>query len=281
MKLRVLAIVALLIGLRVSVLPQTPPYDVLIRNGRVLDGSGNPWLAADLGIRGGRIVDMGRLGSAAAARVIDAGGLTVSPGFIDVHSHASQGLEGSLKEARQLIAQGITTVAINPDGGGAVDLRTQRAGYEQRGVGVNVALYVPHGAIRREVLGMADRAPNPDELARMTMLARRGMEAGGIGLSSGLYYAPGSYAKTEEVIALAKIAGELGGVYESHIRDEADYSVGVVAAVQEVIRIAEEGRLPRIVAHMKPLGPGSWGLSMALVEKIEQARDRGVEGYAA
>jgi len=280
MKLRVLAIFALLSAASGTVTTQTAPYDVLIRNGRVLDGSGNPWLAADIGIRAGRIVDLGRLGNAAATRVIDAGGLTVSPGFIDVHSHASQGLEGGLKDARQLIAQGITTVAINPDGGGTVDLRTQRAGYEQRGVGVNVALYVPHGAIRREVLGMADRAPTADELARMTTLARRGMEAGGIGLSSGLYYAPGSYAKTEEVIALAKTVAELGGVYESHIRDEADYSVGVVAAVQEVIRISEEAHLPGIVAHMKALGPGSWGLSMALVEKIRQARDRGVEVYA-
>jgi N-acyl-D-amino-acid deacylase len=114
----------------------------------------------------------------------------------------------------------------------------------------------------------------------MVTLARRGMEAGGIGLSSGLYYAPGSYAKTEEVIALAKIAGEMGGVYESHIRDEADYNIGVVAAVQEVIRIAEEGRIPAVVGHMKALGPASWGLSMALVEKIRQARDRGVEVYA-
>ena len=106
------------------------------------------------------------------------------------------------------------------------------------------------------------------------------MEAGGIGLSSGLYYAPGSYAKTEEVIALAKVVGEMGGVYESHIRDEADYNIGVVGAVQEVIRIAEEGHLPGIVAHMKALGPASWGLSMALVERIKQARDRGVEVYA-
>src|SRR5213593_4497854 len=259
---------------------QSAPYDVLIKNGHVLDGSGNPWLAADIGIRGGRIVDMGRLGNAAASRVIDARGLTVSPGFIDVHSHASDGLADTLKDARQLIAQGITTVALNPDGGGPVDLRAQRIGYEQRGVGVNVALYVPHGSIRREVLGMADRAPSADELAKMVALAKNGMEAGGIGLSSGLYYAPGNYAKTDEVIALAKVVGEMGGVYESHIRDEADFNIGVVAAVDEVIRISEEGHLPGIVAHIKALGPASWGLSMALVERIRQARDRGVEVYA-
>ena len=282
MKSRSFGLITFLLALTASGAGQTPAarYDVLIRNGRVLDGSGNPWFAADIGIRGGRIVDMGRLGTATAARVIDAHGLTVSPGFVDVHSHASQGLEGSLKEARQLIAQGITTVALNPDGGGTPDLRTQRAGFEQRGTGVNVALYVPHGAIRRDVLGMADRAPTPAELDRMVAIARNGMEAGGIGLSSGLYYAPGSYAKTEEVIALAKVVGEMGGVYESHIRDEADYNIGLVRAVEEVIRIAEEGHLPGIVAHMKALGPASWGLSMALVERIKQARDRGVEVYA-
>ncbi len=246
----------------------------------MLDGTGNPWIALDLGIRGDHIVDIGRLSNAQATRTIDAAGLTVTPGFIDVHSHAAEGLSGALKDARQLIAQGITTAMLNPDGGGPTDLRTQRAGFEQRGVGINVGLYVPHGSIRRDVLGMADRAPNADEMTRMVSLARNGMEAGGIGLSSGLYYAPGSYAKTEEVIALAKIVGEMGGVYESHIRDEADYSVGVVAAVDEVIRIAEEGHLPGIVAHMKALGPSSWGLSMALVEHLKQARNRGVEVYA-
>ena len=264
----------------VSVSAQPAPYDVLIRNGRVLDGSGNPWIATDIGIRGGRIVDMGRLERAAATRTIDVQGLTVTPGFIDVHSHAADGLAGALKDARQLIAQGITTAMLNPDGGGPTDLRAQRVGFERRGIGVNVGLYVPHGSIRRDVLGMQDRAPSADELTKMVAIARNGMEAGGMGLSSGLYYAPGSYAKTEEVIALAKIVGEMGGVYESHIRDEADYSVGVVAAVDEVIRIAEEGHLPGIVAHMKALGPASWGLSMALVEHVKQARDRGVEVYA-
>src|SRR5205823_9022943 len=153
------------------------------------------------------------LEKASATRTTGGAGLTVTPGFIDVHSHASAGLAGSLKDARQLLAQGLTTVVLNPDGGGPTDLRAQRAGYEHGGVGVNVALYVPHGSIRREVLGMADRAPTRSELEQMTALARAGMEAGAIGLSSGLYYAPGSYAKLDEVIALAKVAAQFGGVY--------------------------------------------------------------------
>jgi N-acyl-D-aspartate/D-glutamate deacylase len=259
---------------------QEAPYDLLIRNGRVLDGSGNPWQAADIAVRDGRIVAMGRLEHATAARVIDADGLTVTPGFIDVHSHAANGLSGALNQARPLLAQGLTTVVLNPDGGGPVDIKAERTRFEQHGIGVNVAMYVPHGSIRREVIGMADRAPSPAELDRMIALARAGMQAGAIGLSSGPYYAPGSYAKTEELIALAKVAAEGGGVYESHIRDEGDYSIGVVAAVQEVIRVAEEAKLPGIVAHMKALGPASWGLSTAMVTRIDQARARGVQVYA-
>jgi N-acyl-D-amino-acid deacylase len=252
-------------------------FDVLIRNGRVVDGTGAPGRLADVGIAGGRIAAVGTLGDAQGATVIDATGLTVTPGFIDVHSHAAAGLNGDLRTAHQLLAQGLTTVVLNPDGGGPIDLRAQRSAYERAGIGVNVALYVPHGSIRREVLGMADRAPTAAELDRMIALVRDGMAAGGIGLSSGIYYAPGSYAKIDEVIAMAKAAGEAGGVYESHIRDEADYNIGVVAAVDEVIRVAEEAHLPGIVAHMKALGPASWGLSSTLVAHIQQARDRGVQ----
>jgi N-acyl-D-amino-acid deacylase len=276
------ALLTTLVLLLVAAAPgaQPPAFDVLIVNGRVLDGTGNPWIGVDIGVRGGRIVAMGALTGQSAARTIDARGRHVTPGFIDVHSHAREGLEGQLNSAEPLLAQGITTAMLNPDGGGPVDLGPVRRTFETRGVGVNTALFVPHGSIRQQVLGMEDRAPTGGELSKMVDLVRAGMNAGGIGLSSGLYYAPGSYAQTEEVIAMAKAAGEHGGVYSSHIRDEGDYSIGVVAAVDEVIRIAEEGQLPGVVSHMKALGVASWGLSMASLMRIEQARARGVQVWA-
>lgn len=256
-------------------------YDVLIRNGRVLDGTGNPWYRADVAVVGDRIAAVGDLSDATARRVIDAAGLYVMPGFIDVHSHAGPGLAtAELSHAEPLLAQGITTVVVNPDGGGAVDLVEQRAKLLADGLGVNVAQLVPHGSVRRAVLGMEDRAPSAAELEEMKALVRTGMEAGAFGLSSGPYYAPGSYSETEELIELARVASEFGGVYSSHIRDEADYSIGVVAAVDEVIRVAREARLPGIVTHIKALGPRVWGYSGALVKRIERAREQGVEIYA-
>lgn len=275
----------LLAGVGAAVAAQQPgsmraEYDLLITNGRVLDGSGNPWFSADIAISGDRIVAVGQLAGTGAERVIDAGGLTVAPGFIDVHSHAAEALNGALHTAVPLLAQGITTVVVNPDGGGPTDLVAQRSAFESRGIGVNVAQLVGHGSVRRAVLGMADRAPTADELARMTALVRGGMQAGAIGLSSGLYYAPGSYATTDEVIALARVASEFGGVYTSHIRDEADFSIGVLASVDEVISIAGQANIPGIVTHMKALGPAQWGLSTAMTARIEGARARGIQVYA-
>jgi N-acyl-D-amino-acid deacylase len=256
-------------------------FDVLIRNGRVMDGSGNPWQRLDIAIRDGRIVHMGRLDGAQAATIIDAADRYVTPGFIDVHSHAAEGLSRvELRQAQPLIAQGITTFVANPDGGGAVDLAAQRAALEKGGLGPNVALLVPHGSIRRAVMGTANRAPTADELARMRALVTRGMDEGAFGLSSGLFYIPGSFATTEEVIELARIAGRRGGVYTSHIRDEGDYGVGVVAAVQEVIRIADEAGIIGIVSHMKALGPDNWGLAHVLTRRIDSARERGVQVFA-
>ena len=280
-RLAFVALLALLAPLAPSRAAQAPQFDILIRGGRILDGTGNPWYRADIGITGDRIRAMGALGNATAKTTIDAGDRYVTPGFIDVHSHAGGGLATEeLKHGQPLLAQGLTTVFVNPDGGGPIDLAAQRATYERQRIGTNVAQFVPHGSIRREVMGMTDRDPTSAEIARMADLSRQGMVDGGVGLSSGLYYAPGSYSQTAEVIAMAKATAPFGGVYSSHIRDEADYTIGVVAAVQEVIDIAEQGGVIGVVSHMKALGPASWGLSKTLIERIEAARLRGVQVFA-
>jgi N-acyl-D-amino-acid deacylase len=168
-------------------------YDLIIRGGEVVDGTGSAPVRADVGVTGDRIRAVGDLGAATAATVIDAAGRYVTAGFIDVHSHAGPGLATpGLRDGRPVLAQGITTVLVNPDGGGPVDLVAQRAGYEKGGIGPNVGLMVPHGSVRAAVLGMSDRDPTPADQARMNALVRDGMRAGAFGLSSGLDYAPGS-----------------------------------------------------------------------------------------
>ena len=271
---------AIVVGLFTLLASQIASYDVLIQNGRVLDGTGNPWRGVDIGVRDGRIAGMGRLRGASADVVLDATELYVAPGFIDVHSHAAEGLarEG-LKHAHPILAQGVTTVILNPDGGGPWPPAEQRSTYESQGIGVNAILMAGHGTIRRHVMGMEDRPPTEDELDRMKAMVRESMASGAFGLTSGLYYAPGSYASTEEVISLAKEIG-VTGVYASHIRDEGDYTVGLLAAVDEVIRVAEESGLSGIVTHMKALGPDNWGKAVAACVRIERARARGVSVWA-
>lgn len=278
---------SILVALLVVALAGAPPasaqdaYDVLIRNGRILDGEGNPWFRGDVALDGDRIAAVGDLSGATAATEIDATGLYVAPGFIDSHSHASEGLiSRERSHARPQLAQGVTTVFINPDGGGAVDLARQRADLLEHGLGINAAQLVPHGSIRGEVIGMEDREATDAELERMRALTRAGMEEGAFGLSSGPFYAPGSYSTTEELVALAEVAAEYGGAYTSHVRDESNYTIGVVAALDEVIEIAETAGLPGVHTHIKALGPPVWGFSLALVRRIEQARERGVEVYA-
>jgi len=276
----ILMTVAAVMGLPAAAQPDR--FDVVIRNGRVLDGSGNPWLRADIGIRDGRIAAIGTLARAQAETTIDAANRFVTPGFIDVHSHAAEGLtRAELRQARPIVAQGVTTLVVNPDGGGPTDLAAQRTTLEAGGLGPNVALLIGHGSVRGAVIKPATRPePTAQELDQMRGLVRRAMDEGAFGLSSGLFYTPGSFAKTEEVIALAKVAGERGGVYTSHIRDEGDYGAGLIASVQEVIRIADEGHVAGVVSHMKALGPDSWGLSMAATTRIDQARARGVSVFA-
>lgn len=260
---------------------ESPQFDILIQNGCILDGTGNPWVYADIGITDERIEAIGELKNATAQQVIDATGLYITPGFIDVHSHASSGLKKKeLSSAKPLLAQGITSIIINHDGGGAVDLATQENELQAYGLGVNVIPFVPHGSLRREVMGSENRTPTASELDDMKALVRQGMEFGAFGLSTGLFYAPGSFSETNEIIELAKVVSEYDGIHVSHIRDEADYNIGVVGAVDEIITISEEAALPGVVSHIKTLGPRVWGFSNALVQRINLARENGIEVFA-
>lgn len=259
----------------------TDEYDIIIRNATFYDGTGADVHTSDIGISGMRIAYIGDLSMATALREIDATLFIMAPGFIDTHSHASTGLiRESTSGAEQLLAQGLTTVFINPDGGGNVDLAQQQEQLLRHGIGVNVAQFVPHGSIRREVIGMANRFATDEELGLMQTLVEEGMKNGAFGLSSGPYYPPGSFSNTHELVELSKVAAQYGGIYQSHIRDESDYTIGVVAAVEEVIEIAEKASITGIVTHIKLLGPNVWGLSDTLIARIQHARERGISIFA-
>lgn len=256
-------------------------FDVIIRHGRVLDGSGAPWFRADIGLRDGRIVAVEPLAGRTAREEIDASGLYVAPGFIDGHSHAGPALATArLAAAHPQLAQGITTVLINPDGGGPADLMAQRRGLLRQELGVNVVQMIGHNAVRQAVLGMENRAPSDEELARMIELVRAALRAGAYGLSSGPYYTPGSYATVDELVALARPVAEVDGFHSSHIRDEGSFSVGLVAAVDELIEVSRQSGVTGVVTHIKALGPDVWGLSKTVVERINAARASGLEIWA-
>jgi len=257
------------------------PYDLVLQGGRVVDGTGSPPAVADVGVRAGLVAGVGDLSEAAAGIILDVTGLYVAPGFIDTHSHSGPGLTTEeLSHAEPLLAQGLTTVVVNPDGGGPVALVEQRAELEQEGLGVNVAQLVGHGSVRGRVMASDDRAPTEAELDQMRTLVRAGMEAGAWGLSSGTFYTPGSFSKNSELIELARVAAEYGGVYTSHIRDESNYTIGVLAAVEEVIDVSRQSGITGVVTHIKALGPPVWGSAAAMVERIEAARAEGLPVYA-
>jgi N-acyl-D-amino-acid deacylase len=256
-------------------------FDVIIRNGKVFDGTGNPWFLADVAFRGGRIAAIGELSHASAPVDVDATGLFVSPGFIDTHTHAGGGLAtAELSHARPLLAQGLTMILANPDGRSPLDLAMQRETLLLDGLGVNVGQMVGHGSLRQAVIGMEDRFATDQELEEMATLLRAGMEEGAWGFSAGPFYTPGSYSDTREHVELGKVAGEYGAPYQSHIRDEADYTVGVIAAVEEIISVARASGAPGVFTHAKVLGPNVWGFSQAIVHRIERAREEGLEIYA-
>lgn len=258
--------------------------DVLIRGGLLHDGTGGAPVRGDVAIGAGRLLAVGDLGGWSASRTIDAGDYLVAPGFIDPHSHAAESLvRKGLHTATAVVAQGVTTLVVNPDGGGPIDLEAQRTKLRTLGIGVNVAPLVGHGSLRGTVSGGANRAPTDVERDRMHALLRTALEAGAFGVSSGLFYTPGAYATTDEVVDLMRVAGEHLGreaIHTSHIRDEGTYSVGLVAAVDEIIAIAERSSTTGIVTHMKALGPDAWGQVRECAARIEAARARGVAVWA-
>jgi dihydroorotase/N-acyl-D-amino-acid deacylase len=252
---------------------QTAPYDLILRNGRVVDGTGSPWYRADIAIRGDAIARIAPSITEPATRVIDLSGQVIAPGFIDIHTHARRGIF-EIPTADNYVRQGVTTLIEGPDGGSPVPLAPFLARLDSLPRSVNLGSFIGQGSIRSAVIGEVNRRPTTDEVGRMKGLVEQGMRDGALGLSSGLFYVPGTFTPTEEVIELARVAGRLGGIYISHMRDEAS---GVVESVLETIRIGEEGGLPTQVTHHKVVGPGYWGKSVETLRAIDQARARGVD----
>ena len=253
--------------------------DILIRGGTLVDGTGAPRRRADVGVTGDRIAFVGdaAAGRVTAGRTIDATGLIVAPGFIDPHTHTQADLSSPERHANlAYLMQGVTTVVTNNDGGGSIAIGRTLDAWRKGGIGTNAAVYIGQGAVRGAVLGMSSAAPNPAQFDSMRAIVTRGMDQGAIGMSTGLYYAPGSYASTEEVIELAKVAAAKGGLYDSHLRDESSYTIGLVGAVTEAIRIGREAHLPIHISHIKALGTDVWGQSDSVIGIIKKARASGM-----
>ncbi len=281
---------------------QDQHFDVLIAGGHVLDGTGNPWKLADVGIRGDRIVAVGKLDGATADRTIDAAGKTVVPGFIDIHSHAAGPIYGPRglrspdarrRAAPNLVAQGITTLVGNQDGRSVWPIAEQKAALQEMKFGTNTILLVGHGTVRRAVMGDDYQRPaTADEVEQMRALVRQGMEEGAYGISAGLEYVPGRWSTTDEIVALVEEIVPSGGVYISHERSEGADPMwywpsqhrarppSLLDAVIETIEIGERTGATVVVSHIKAKGANYWGASQAAIRLINEARDRGVAIYA-
>lgn len=270
--------VALALALLIPAPAGAQTYDLIIRGGRVLDGTGAPERVADVAVRDGRVAAIGDLGRAKGTEEIDATGLYVTPGFIDMHSHADWSLSRpGLNVALNNLTQGITTVIVGQDGrqawpiGGSIQQTIDD--WSARGLALNAILLTGHGTVRQEVMGNDDREPTPEELERMKARVRAAMEGGAWGISTGLGYRPGRFSKTEEVIALTAEVKPYGGFYISHLRDQGEE---LMASVEETIRIGDETGVTVVATHFKSAGQDNFGKAKAAMERIAAARSEGV-----
>jgi dihydroorotase/N-acyl-D-amino-acid deacylase len=252
---------------------QTGPYDLLIKNGRIVDGTGNPWFRGDLAIRGDVIEKVAPRIDDRATRTIDAEGQVVAPGFIDIHTHARRGISDT-PTAPNYIRQGVTTLMEGPDGSSPLPLSTYLVQLERLAKAPNIGMFIGQGSVRSAIVGSVNRRATPEEIQRMVGLVEQGMKDGAFGMSTGLFYVPGTFTPTDEVIELARAAGRFGGMHESHQRDDA---AKLLDSVRETIAIGERGHLPTQISHAKVVGRANWGRSADMLRLVDEARSRGVD----
>ena len=270
--LGVLALLSVLcgfVGERVRAV--APAYDLLITNARVVDGSGNPWFRADVAIKDGRIARVGRIPADSAAKTIDAKGQILAPGFIDVHTHVESIY--SFPAAENFVRMGVTSLVTGNCGSSTTDVRQFLGRLKEKPLAVNLGTLLGHGSVRGKVMGLGDRTPTAEELKQMEAVVEQGMKDGAVGLSTGLIYVPGTYAKTDEIVALARVVGRYGGIYATHMRNEGDK---VADAIRESISIGEQAGLPVEISHFKISNKKLWGQSPMTLGLVREARARGL-----
>jgi N-acyl-D-amino-acid deacylase len=247
--------------------------DVLVKNGKIIDGTGNSWFYGDIAVRDGKIVAIGKLNNWKTAKIIDATGLIVSPGFIDVHTHIEDE-EAKNPMATNFIYDGVTTVITGNCGASNINLKKYFSYLDSLRLSINVATLVGHNDVRKEVMGRTNRKPTEAELKRMESIVEQAMKDGAVGLSTGLIYIPGTYSSTDEIVRLAKVAARYNGVYATHMRDEAD---SVVQAIEEAISIGREANIPVEISHFKISGQHNWGKSNQTLPMVINARKEGLD----
>ena len=251
--------------------PSAAKFDLLIKNGRIIDGSGNPWFRGDVAIKDGRIAQIGHIDQSSASTVIDAKNQIVAPGFIDVHAHVESIY--SLPAAENFVRMGVTSLVTGNCGGSSTDVGQFLGRITEVPIAVNLATLIAHGSARQRVMGLEDREPSADELRKMEELVEQGMKDGAVGLSTGLIYVPGTYAKTDEITSLARVAARYHGIYATHMRNEGEH---ILDAIKESIQIGEKAGLPVEISHFKISARKFWGQTPATIGLVREARARGL-----